>query len=85
MIKLRIVNWLVRYWLWQYFDCLGGGRRMRPRPGFAASFTTLGCMASMALSAGVQEKKGKDPAFSFSLQEAKQRAGQINGLAYCPL
>ncbi len=39
---------------------------MRPRSGFATSFTTLGCMASIALSAGVQEKKGKDPAFSYS-------------------
>ena len=32
---------------------------MRPRSGFATSFTTLGCMASIALSARVQEEKGK--------------------------
>ena len=49
---------------------------MRPRSGFAASFTTLGCMASMALSAGVQEKKGKDPAFSFSCRRQSRGQGK---------
>ncbi len=58
---------------------------MRPRSGFATSFTTLGCMASIALSARVQEEKGERPCVQLQLQEAKQTAGQINGLTCCPL